>query len=356
MRMLEVPMPDFGSLGFCFLTLLLLLTMPASAPAAVGLPPSFVPQMDLSYIDPHTGEVVSCGEGCRRFEVPDGVELEIRIRVQNNSRDDWGEGAAWDLWFDQRYHPFPGVDLNACHDVSEDRLDIDCWLALYDRVDWDAWARLVADLVCVPEKPDECVDVTIWVPMDLEFDGSRGRGVYSLAVWVDRFGVMSEDDEFDNFVGPVRVKVVQRKRGELEVKSSASSPTPAGLVTTASSPRPYSVRIVAAEVDMGFTLSSQVGRTNLEFSPSYSGAVTVEVEQVGVWEKMTLKVRKVSTGEILAEISGKGRLLLEGMIEKAHLKDDRQFEVVVQAEHGTRGLRGTISVSYPSRAVYRRTQ
>jgi hypothetical protein len=69
-----------------------------------------------------------------------------------------------------------------------------------------------------------------------------------------------------------------------------------------------------------------------------------------------LKVRKVSTGEILAEISGKGRLLLEGMIEKAHLKDDRQFEVVVQAEHGTRGLRGTISVSYPSRAVYRRTQ
>jgi hypothetical protein len=44
------------------------------------------------------------------------------------------------------------------------------------------------------------------------------------------------------------------------------------------------------------------------------------------------------------------------MVGKAQLKDDRRFEVVVQAEHGTRGLRGTISVSYPDRAVYRRTE
>jgi hypothetical protein len=356
MRMVEVPMPDFRPLVFGVLMLTLLLTTPASAPAADGLPPRFAPQMDLSYIDPHTGESVSCGEGCRRFEVPDGVELEVRIRVQNNSGDDWGEGVAWDLWFDQRRHPFPGIDLNACHDASEDRLDIECWLALNDRVDWVAWTNLVADLVCVPEKRDECFDVTMLVPMDLDYDGSRGRGVYSFAVWVDRFGVMSEDDEFDNFRGPVRVKVVPRQQGESEVTTRGSRPTPAGLVTTASSPRPYSVLIVVAEVDKGFTLSSRVGRANLEFSPSYPGAVTVEVEQVGVWEKMTVEVLKVSTGEVLAEISGKGRLLLEGMVGKAHLKDDRRFAVVVQAEHGTRGLRGTISVSYPDRAIYRRTE
>lgn len=349
-------MPDFRPTVFAVLTLLLFVTVPALVPAADGLPPSFVPQMELSYIDPQSGELVSCGEGCRRLEVPDGVELEIRVKVQNNSRDDWGEGVAWDLWFDQRLHPFPGIDLSDCHDASENRLDIECWLALNDRVDWDTWTGLIANLVCVPEKTGECADVTMWVPMDLEYDGSRGRGVYSFAVWVDRFGVMTEDDEFDNFRGPVRVKVLPRQPGELEAATKDSRPTPTALVTTAISPRPYSVRVVAAEVDKGFTLSSRVGRATLEFSPSYSGPVNVEVEQVGAWEKMTVKVRKVSTGEVLAEVSGKGRLLLEGMVGKAHLKDDRRFEVVVQPEHGTRGLRGTISVSYPDRVVYRRAE
>ena len=349
-------MPDFRPTVYPFLTLLLMLTTSAPVAAAEGLPPSFVPLMDLSYIDPQSGELVSCGEGCRRFEVPDGVDLKIRIKVQNNSRDDWGEGVAWDLWFDQRLHPFPGIDIRDCHDASEDRLDIECWLALRDRVDWDVWTSRVADLVCVPEKPDECVDVTVRVPMDLEYDGSRGRGVYSFAVWVDRFGVMSEDDEFDNFRGPVRVKVVPRQPGGSKVTTKDTGPTPAGLVTNASSPMPYSVRVVAAEVEKGFTLSSRVGRAKLEFSPSYSGAVDVEVAQVGVWEKMTVEIRRVSTGEVQAEVSGKGRLLLEGVVGKGDLKDDRRFEVVVQAEHGTRGLRGTISVSYPDRVVYRRTE
>ena len=349
-------MADFRSTVLAVLALLLFLTTTAPIPAADGRPPSFVPQMDLSYIDPQSGELVTCGEGCRRFEVPDGVELEIRITVQNKSQGDWEEGVAWDLWFDQRRHPFPGIDLSDCHDATEDRLDVECWLALNDRVDWDAWTSLVADLVCVPEKTGECIDVTMWLPMDLEYDGSRGRGVYSFAVWIDRFGVMTEDDEFDNYRGPVRVKVIPRQAGELEVATKDSKPTPAGMVTNASSPMPYSVRIVAAEIDKGFTLSSRVGRAKLEFSPSYSGAVNVEVEQAGVWEKMTVEVRKVSTGEVLAEVSGKGRLVLEGVVGKGHLKDDRRFEVVVQAEHGTRGLRGTISVSYPDRAVYLSTQ
>ena len=349
-------MPDFRPTVFPFLTLLLMLTTSAPVAAAEGLPPSFVPQMDLSYIDPQSGELVSCGEGCRRLEVPDGVELAIRIKVQNNSREEWAEGVAWDLWFDQRQHPFPGINLSDCHDATEDRLDVDCWLALNDRVDWDAWTGRLADVVCVPEQPDECEDVTMWLLMELEFDGSRGRGVYSFAIWIDRFGATTEDDEFDNYRGPVRVKVVPRQPGGLEVVTRDSIPIPEGLVTTPSSPRPYSVRTVTAEVDKGFSLSSAVGRANLEFSPSYSGPVNVEVEQAGVWEKMTVEVRKVSTGEVLAEVSGKGRQSLEGVVGKAHLKDDRRFEVVVQAEHGTRGLRGTISVSYPDRVVYRRAE
>jgi len=349
-------MPKFRLNVFAVLTLLLSLTTPASVLAEDGLPPSFVPEMDLSFVDPQSGALVSCGEGCRRFEVPDGVELEIRIKVQNRSPESWGEGVAWDLWIDQRRYPFPGIDLSDCHDSSEDRLDIECWLTLTERVDWDAWIDLVPDLVCVPEKPDECVDVRIWVPMDLEHEGSRGRGVYSFGLWVDRFGVVTEGDEFDNFLGPVRVKVVPRQSGEFESTATGSRPIPAELVTTPSSPMPYSVRLVKTEADKSFTLSSRVGRANLEFSPSYPGTFNVHVEQVGEWEKMTAEVRKLSTGEVLAGVTGKGRFLLEGVVGKAHLKDDRRFEVVVQAEHGTRGLRGTISVSYPGRVVYRRTE
>ena len=123
-----------------------------------------------------------------------------------------------------------------------------------------------------------------------------------------------------------------------------------------SSPKPFTVRILQAHEEKAFSLNSKGGRATLEFSPSYAGAVTVEVEPVGVWEKMAVKLRKVSTGEILAEISGKGRLRLEGVIGRARIKDDRRFEVVVQAAHGTRGLRGTISVSYPDRAVYLRAE
>lgn len=349
-------MPGFRPYVSAALRLLLLLTAPAPVLAEDRLPPNFVPQMDLSFVDPQSGELVSCGEGCRRFEVPDGVKMEIRIRVLNESPEAWAEGVPWDLWFDQRQYPFPGIDLEDCHDGSQDRLDTDCWLALIERVDWDLWTDLVPDQACVPEKPGECVDVSIWVPMDSEYDGSRGRGVYSFALWLDRFGVMTEDDEFDNFRGPVRVKVVPRQSGELEKETTNSSPNPVGLISNPSSPKPYSVRVVAAEAEKGFTLSSRVGRANLEFSPAYPGPVKVVVEQAGVWEKMTVQVRQVSTDEVLAQVSGKGRLSLEGVVEKAHLKDDRRFEVVIQAEHGTRGLRGTISVSYPDRVVYRRTE
>jgi hypothetical protein len=99
-----------------------------------------------------------------------------------------------------------------------------------------------------------------------------------------------------------------------------------------------------------------MGRASLEFVPSYPGAVTVDVDQVGVWEKMTVEIRKSSTGEVLAGASGKGRLRLEAEIEKPQLVDDRGFEVVVHPDRGTRGLRGTISVSYPDRAVYIRAE
>ena len=353
MLMVEVPVPKIQSTAPILLVFSLALTTPVMAADAEGAPPSFVPELVLSYVDPGSGEILSCGEECRRFEVPAGVELEVRIGVRNNGGGVGDEGVAWDLWFDQRRHPFPGVDLAACHDASVDRLDKDCWRAYNDRVDWEEWTSLVADVVCVPEKPGGCEDVTLRVPMDADFDGSRGRGVYSFAVWVDRFRVIGEDDEFDNFIGPVRVKVVPSESTPPDTASKTAESVPAGLVKAPSSPRPYTVLTFPAHAEIGFTLSSSRSRGILEFVAVYPGAVTVEVEQGGMYENMVVEVRKVSTGEVLAEATGKGRIRFEGRIGLLDLKDDRRLDVVVTPAHGTRGVRGTIEVSYPARASYR---
>ena len=325
----------------------------APAVAGSGGSPNFVPEMRLSYTDPVSGERVECGDACRRFEVPAGVDLELRVRVLNMGGTVGSDGVSWDLWFDQRRYPFPGIDIADCDDPAENRLDTECWESLVNRVDWESWDSQTADRVCVPIKAGDCDEVTVRVPMDMDYDGSRGRGVYSFAVWVDRFRVHAEKNEFDNFVGPVRVKVVP-----------ASPPAPAsapdaqaenGLMKP-SSPKPYSVRIVLEEKEIGFTLNSPRSRAILEFEPQYAGKVMVVVEPAGVYEALHVEIRKVSTGEILFEVDGKGTLSLEGGIGTASLKDDRRIEAVVTPAQGSRGSRGTISASYPARAMYRRTE
>ena len=332
--------------------------------------PNLVPRMELSYVDPSTGERVSCGEGCRRFEVPAGVDLDIRVSIQNTGGNPGSDGVSWDLWFDQRSHPFPGIDIAPCLDAEEGRVDIDCWQALFERVDWDSWDALNADRVCVPSEPGECGDVTLRVPMDAAFDGSRGRGVYSFAVWVDRYRVTTEVNEFDNYVGPIRVKVLPAVTTEVTGQSSEASPESqqtAGVspvsaavgsppVVADPSSRPYTVLILPGRAEAGFALSSQRSRGTLEFVPVYAGAVTIEVVQAGAFENILVELRKLSTGEVLAEARGKGRIEITGELGPAHLKDDRLFEVVVRSDQGPRGARGTIAVKYPARAVYRRTE
>lgn len=360
-----------GALVFAVVVAMALLISPAAAVAGASSPPNWAPKMTFSYVDPVTGERHECGGDCRRFEVPAGVDLEIHVQVVNLGDNPSEDPVSWDLWFDQPLHPFPGADLVACWGNTGHGLDVDCWQAMRDAVDWDWWDALDADRVCVPEDPGDCVDETISVPMKADFDGSRGRGVYAFLVWVDRFGTQTESDEFDNVVGPVRVKAlptttidtVKPIRSPVMVSPGMQVIAPATVGATSRqavfaplSPKPFSVRILQAHEEKSFSLSSRVGRASLEFSPSYTGTVAVEVDQLGVWEKMTVEVRKVSTGEVLAEVSGKGRVRLEGTIEKSHLKDDRRVEVIVRPDQGTRGVRGTISVSYPDRAVYRRTE
>jgi len=343
---------------FCAVILTAILILAAEPLIAdPGASPDFVPEMSLSYVNPNTGERVSCADGCRRFDVPDGVDLLVRVRVLNEGGDPGDDGVPWDLWFDERRYPFPGIDIADCYDPAENRLDTECWQALVERVDWESWGRQVADLVCVPENAGDCEDVTIKVPMEADHEGSRGRGVYSFAVWVDRFQTRPEENEFDNFAGPVRVKVAPGDAATQvrKPREEAERSVPDRLVAP-SSPQPYSVRVVAKEEEAGFTLTSPRSRGVIMFEPPYSGKVTVEVMPSGAYEALHLEVRKVSTGEVLAEADGKGNLRLDGGIDATTLKDDRRLEAVVTPAQGARGSRGTIRVSYPARAIYRRTE
>jgi hypothetical protein len=338
--------------------------------AGASDPPNFVPEMTFSYVDPVSDERHECGKDCRRFEVPAGVDLEIRVRIENLGDNPSSDGLDWDLWFDQARSPFPPEDFAACFD-SEQRLDTDCYYGMMDRVDWDWWHKQDADRVCLPDDPSDCLDETLSVPMDADFDGSRGRGVYTFMVWVDRFDTQTEVDDFDNVAGPVRVKVLPRAAiepvkpvgplvmidpGKKVVAPAKVGATVQKTVFAPTSPKSFTFRVSRAQVEKSFNLSSRVARANVEFVVSYPGAVAVEVEQDGVWENMTVEVRKMSTGEVLAEASAKGRLRIEGGIDKVHLIDDRLFEVVVRHGQGTRGLRGTIRVRYPDRGMYIRNE
>mgnify|MGYP001823795116 CR=1 FL=1 len=186
---------------FCLLS-------PSLAPAGASDPPNFVPEMTFSYVDPVSGERFECGSDCRRFEVPAGVDLEIRVQALNLGDNPSGDPVSWDLWFDQPLNPLPPEDLVACWESDGEGLDVSCWQAMMDRVDWDWWNKQVAERECVPEDPGDCADDTIKVPMRADFKGSRGRGVYSFLVWVDRFDTVTEIDDLDNVAGPVRVKAL----------------------------------------------------------------------------------------------------------------------------------------------------
>lgn len=336
--------------------LCVLLTLHAVADDSGGAPPpNFVPELSLSYVDPLSGERISCAEDCRKLSVPAWVELEVRLRVVNANGDPWPDGVAWDLWFDQPLHPFPGVDLADCRDSENGSVDLDCWQSLTARIEWAKWKKLVADRVCVPEDPDACRDATLTVPMDPDFEGSRGRGVYSLAAWVDRFGVAVESDEFDNFAGPIRVKV-QEPTGPSSSVPSALDSDDGGAVEAASSPKPYGVHLLPGHAETTFSLSSMRSSTSLEFSPAYNGEVSVQVRVTEAPEKIEVEVRKVSTRAVLARGTGRVQVQLEGVLGGVELKDDRRLEVLVSLAQGSRGSRGIIEVSYPDRAVYRRTE
>ena len=338
----------------CFtFTVAVVCLFPQSVHAGPETPPNWVPEMGFSYVDPVSGERIRCQGDCRRFDVPAGIDLEVRVRARDLSDDPSDEPVSWELWFDEPRRPFAGLDLSVCRSDDDGVVDEGCWLAMVDRIDWDRWREKTAERTCVPVEPGDCFDETVVVPLRSDFKGSRGRGVYAFMVWIDRFGVHAESDEFDNVAGPVRIRVAQTTSvdGARAGKKGGGDDWTAAIFAPRT-PKPFGFRVRKAEIEEPFAFGSRVARADLDFVVRFPGPIEIEVEQLGAWEAMTVSLRKVSTGETLFETSGKGPQRIVGDVGKIHLKDDRRLVVEVRPGHGTRGLRGTIRVSYPDRGVY----
>ncbi len=330
--------------------------VPASAAEEEFVPPNYVPELSLSYLDPVSGERVWCEENCRRFEAPAGVDLEITVRTKNEGTDLDQQGVPLDLFFDQRHHPFPGLEVADCQDGSGE-IGVECWSDLVRRVDWEKWNALVADRVCVPEKPGECAEVTVRLTMDENFAGTRGRGVYSIAVWADRFQLTPERDEFDNFLGPVRVKVIPREEGSAVADAQASgeeAEVADALVVAPTVPMPYSFRTAPKKLEKAFNLSSPSSRAVIAFLPPFAGEVNVEVLTGRSFSKLVVQVQDFSTEKVLVETIGEGQTYLQGNLTQGDLKNDRRIVVTLKLDQGARPTRGTLTVRYPERPIYRR--
>lgn len=333
-----------------------LLALAAGAVAAADPPPdpppNWVPSLRLSFLDPDSRERVECASPCRRFEVPDGAELELRVTVANHGGEARVDGPPWDLWWDQRLHPYPGLELAACRD-RDGRLDTACWRDLLARVAWETWRALPADLSCVPEEPGACTDLSFRLTVSSAFPGSRGRGVYSVALWVDRFGATAEADELDNFAGPVRVSVRPTAEGAADGAGdgqpiAAPEHEGAGTLIAGSVGRPFDVALLTDSLEKEFSLGSQVSRSQLVFAVAHPGRVVIELSPISGSEELRVELHKVSDGTVLVQARDRGRLRIEGEVGTELLKDDRLFEVVVTPDQGARGLRGTLRVSYPT--------
>ncbi len=322
--------------------------------AADSPPPNWVPKLDLGYVAPGSSRELRCESPCRRFEVPAGATLIVRVSIDNTGGEPRVGGPPWDLWWDQRLHPFPGFDTAACFSGDPPRIDASCWSDLLQRVEWLRWRDEVPDLTCVPEVEGACREVVLRVPVGNGADAELQEGVHSLAVWVDRFGGTAEGNELDNFAGPIRLVVTAETNGSPEhhaVSDEAPSvverQAEAGTVRPGTPGQPFAIAVVPATDETGFALTSDRAHASLPFVIGQPGDVSVEVSQIGGWDEISIEIRKVSNGAVLQRARGRGRVQLEGFVGKDLLRDDRGFEVLVSPDRGSRGARGTIRVQFP---------
>jgi hypothetical protein len=164
--------------------------------STVLLPPNLIITLTIEHTDPNTGKKVifkadsARGPKSKSIRVPAGAELVLKFSVDNTGGPPGGDGVSLDVWYDWPKRTKPGDN-----DQSDDG--------------------------CLPEGPWDCFRMTKTLKADLFYKGKMGKGIYNIAVWVDRFNFVSELDETDNFLGPIKITVLpelKRKKAPLTLK------------------------------------------------------------------------------------------------------------------------------------------
>jgi hypothetical protein len=145
-------------------------------------PPNLVPAMTLQYEDPQSGEQIvheidSYTKAQKTYQVPGGVELTLIFEVLNTGDNPPGDPVSVDVWLD-----WTGDEMPA--DESD------------------------ADFVCVPEGLGDCVRFEKTIQANAGYEGNGGKSVYHILIWVDRFDTLTEVDDNDNVLGPIKVVAV----------------------------------------------------------------------------------------------------------------------------------------------------
>ena len=159
--------------------------------AGAGDPPNFQPELTIKYLDTVTNKNITlrnCIPG-KTYYVPSDVTLTLIIDAANTGDNPSGESASVDIWYDWPTRSTPKDDS-------------------------------AADIECIPENPDDCQTVMKKLKVDYLYNGKEGKGVYNVVVWADRFDTLTELDEKDNFLGPIKiiaVPTVQNKQESLQI-------------------------------------------------------------------------------------------------------------------------------------------
>lgn len=268
------------SMSLSRIGIILTLCMGISLLGANSLGPTIIPDAGvsatLSYTHPQTGKAITFQTNSRKtntaegpssekeWAVPANVKLTVTIEVENLGDVPLSDGISLDVWYDYDGEGYPADES-------------DC--------DW----------ICVPEDPDDCRVLKRTLTVDPDFPGKAGKGVYSLAAWVDRFDTITEFDEKNNFVGIIKIKPILTAT----VKPKILQPKaiqPVKRLAIAKNTDPIKI--------FPFKLEKAQNAQRFSFQSDHPAGIRIRIEWRGKPERLQAILRNESTDQILKRTSG----------------------------------------------------
>jgi len=309
-------MKPFQNICIIFVCLLLCLSAGFSWKQASD-PPDVILHVTLSYTHPQTGEkfilktdsektnAAEWPDTAKKWSIPAGVELNIKLEVWNIGDNPGGDGFDVDLWYDWNKNEYPD--------------------------DWED-----ADYVCLPDSPRDCLQFTKKITIDPDFPGKDGKGIYNIAAWVDRFDQTTEVYENNNFLGPIQIKPAMTavvKPKVLKVKKLQ----PLRKLRMQKQPIKPELKFFP------FRLEPSKAKQGFSFEPNQPANVRIRIEWRNKRDQLQAVLRDETNSRVLNRAKGKSPLELHFK----QLKKSRIEKMSVIINSSGRGITaGRIIVHY----------